>query len=219
MTFKPKLNKEQIHAIHQLHKDGNSSRNIGKLVGISHITVQRIIKDMQPKDENVSKQIKSEVTKIANKVIDKKTAEVIEKIAIATTQAEVETISHRAYNEEYMRMKEEFEKLVSLATTNHKNAVVIASNLLGRLNKIVSKPEHRMSVAEIKRAMEVLESSANTMDTLFTNLGYDLRSEIIQKNIVKSEEKNLPLFSFVNSKGEVVDVFDGDIKDEPTGDE
>ena len=131
---------------------------------------------------------------------------------IATTQTfkETENAKSSAFTEEYEKTKAEMKQLLSLANTNHKKSVTIVSDLLQIVEDKVKNYGTEMNASDNKRLMEIVDLGADVMAKLFNTLGFDIRNELIQLSMRKAEEKNTPILKIVNSKGEVVDIYQRD---------
>ena len=219
MANKSKIPHEQIEAILQLYKDGNSFRQIQRLTKTMTLpTIHRIIKahtltpeqlDAKKHKSDVAKRL-SDANELAVKRINEATTKAME--TIATTQAikEKEDATSSAFTEEFQKTKAEMKQLLSLANTNHKKSVTMVSKILAIVEGKLEKYGDSMSVADNKRVMEILDLGADVMAKLFNTLGFDIRNELIQLSMRKADEKNKPILQIVNSKGEVVDIYQTD---------
>ena len=216
MSGKSKIPQEQIDAILQLYKEGYSFRQIHRFTKIFSVaTIHRIVQkhtltpeqlDAKKHKSDVAKRL-SDANELAVKQINEATTKAIQ--TIATTQAikEKEDATSSAFTQDYEKTKAEMKQLLSLANTNHKKSVTMVSKILAIVEGKLELYGDAMSMADLKRAMEILDLGADVMAKIFHTLGFDIRNELIQLSMRKAEEKDTPILKIVNSKGEIVDIY------------
>ena len=219
MSGKSKIPQEQIDAILQLYKEGYSFRQIHRFTKIFSVaTIHRIVQkhtltpeqlDAKKHKSDVAKQL-SDANELAVKQINEATTKAIQTIATSQAIKEKEDATSSAFTQDYEKTKAEMKQLLSLANTNHKKSVTMVSKILAIVEGKLELYGDAMSVADNKRMMEILDLGADVMAKLFNTLGFDIRNELIQLSMRKAEEKNTPILQVVNSKGEIVDIYQKD---------
>lgn len=205
-----KIPPQQITTIMQLYKDGNSTRDIEKLIkSCSRSTIARIIKSQEittPEGliKEATRKAKQELRKMTQREKDK----AIQTIATVQAVKDTEQATSPSFTEEFEKTKAQMKKLLSLANTNHTDSILLISRVMKNVAKKVEIHGEHINMADNKRVMEILDLGTDITGKVFNNLGFDVRNELIQLSMRKDDERHIALVQWVNSKGEIIDEYE-----------